>query len=90
MQLRMKPPSTANTPLELAVSYTDRAGKAATSRRTVALPGGLGANAEAEYESSGVHKAVLLARYTDLLKDWWVGEWVEWCLGWAGGGWVNV
>ncbi len=71
MLLRMAPPEGgANTPLQLAVSYTDRAGNRSTSRRTVGLPGsGLEADG-GQYESSGVRKAVLLARYVDILKDW--------------------
>ena len=47
------------------------------SERTVAMPAGFTAAAGssaaaplAYYQSSGVQKAVLLARYTDLLQGW--------------------
>ena len=70
MLLRLQPPAGgANTPLQLTVTYTDRSGKTATSQRTVGLPakkagdGGM-------YQSTGVRKAVLLARYVDSLQDW--------------------
>ena len=50
---------------------------ARSSRRTVALPPGFTEAAAAPgtapisyYASSGVQKAVLLARYTDLLQTW--------------------
>ena len=70
MLLRMRPPAAANTPLQLTVTYTDREGKGATSKRTVGLPSGLGEAGQGQYESSGVRKAVALARYVDILKDW--------------------
>lgn len=123
----MAPPQDgSNTPLQLAVTYSDREGKqfrwagargckessewsvyvspgcphspaacllacmrrhlckprrpscaTRSSRRTVALPPGFTEAAAAPgtapltfYASSGVQKAVLLARYTDLLQTW--------------------
>ena len=58
-----------------------------SSKRTVALPeqaaaaafgtstsadGGAGGGGGVYFDSNGVEKAVLLARYTDILHDWWV------------------
>jgi Ca-activated chloride channel homolog len=75
--LRVRPPEggPAAAPLVLAMSYVGRSGQAEASRRAVSLPDqillGRGAGS-GFYESKGVRKAVLLARYTDLLKNWWV------------------
>ncbi|PRW59844.1 transcription elongation factor SPT5-like protein 1 [Chlorella sorokiniana] len=82
--LRLRPPAKgANTPLRLAVTYSDREGKQFRSERTVALPAGFTAAAAASsgeapmsyYQSTGVRKAVLLARYTDMLQGWLIDEW---------------
>lgn len=71
----MKPPAAANTPLLLTVTYSDRSGKKYTSRRTVGLPRQALAATDADtadestyYQSTGVRKAVVLARYVDLLR----------------------
>ena len=60
------PPSGSNTPLQLAVTYSDRSGQRYATRRTVGLPAGAVAAAaggeEPFYGSSGVRKAVLLVR----------------------------
>lgn len=69
----MRPPAAANTPLQLMVSYEDRSGAKASFRRTVALPAGVagdGGGLPVAYDSSGVRKAVALARYADMLEDW--------------------
>jgi hypothetical protein len=74
--VRMQPPpgAAANVPLQLAVTYTDRSNQTSVTRRTVGIPpallGGEEGQAEGFYQSSGVRKAVLLARYTDLMKGW--------------------
>lgn len=56
-----------------------------SSKRTVQLPAGAaaaegapadGAQAASFYQSTGLEKAVALARYSDLMHTWWVGEWV--------------
>ncbi|KAL4420138.1 hypothetical protein ABPG77_010354 [Micractinium sp. CCAP 211/92] len=77
--LRMSPPQGGSRPLLLAVGYTDREGQQYSTKRTVGLPqqaaeaasGGGGTF----FESSGVEKAVLLARYTDILHDWLLDGW---------------
>ena len=60
-----------------AHATADRGGQARTSQRTVAVPPQARAGVAAQqgspaayYQSNGVEKAVLLARYTDLLHDW--------------------
>lgn len=78
--LRMAPPNTsnsdasANAPLKLSVSYTDRAGSSHNSLRSVELPEQL-TNGLEFYQSTGVEKAVVLARYTDLLQTWLLDQW---------------
>lgn len=72
--LRVQAPSggVGAAPLALQATYTDREGKRYESARRVDLPpealqqGGGGTYAQ----STGVRKAVLLARYTDLLRNW--------------------
>ena len=50
----------------LSVKYEDRDGKAHTSSRTVRF-----SSYEPDYfANTGIRKAVLLARYANLLKDW--------------------
>ena len=77
--LRLKTPSDASVPLQLQVTYTDRAGVQHVSKRTVGIPqsvrsalqpGAGGTGDLAFYQSTGVRKAVLLARYTDLVRNW--------------------
>ncbi|KAI8474497.1 MAG: hypothetical protein J3K34DRAFT_407955 [Monoraphidium minutum] len=75
--LRMTPPpgTTVATapPLKLSAKYTDRSGKAFDTVRTVQVP------ADAKkggpyFQSSGVRKAVALARLSDGLQSWLVEE----------------
>ncbi|GAB4821980.1 hypothetical protein N2152v2_009026 [Parachlorella kessleri] len=81
--LRMRPPTGgANTPLLLTVTYKDRTGQVAASRRTVALPpqalaatAAPAAESSAYYQSTGVRKAVVLARYIDLIRNWLIDQW---------------
>lgn len=87
--LRLAPPdfTTSSTtrlepvPLYLGASYTDRTGQKYSSKLEVdALSTSVYqarlANAGSQYfQSSGVRKAVLLARYTDLLRAWLIDEW---------------
>ncbi|PSC74536.1 Cell surface [Micractinium conductrix] len=83
--LRMRPPTAgaASRPLALTVAYSDRTGKSFSTQRAVELPAGLAAAAAGGggagfltyYQSSGVRKAVLLARYADMLQGWLVDEW---------------
>ncbi len=91
--LRLAPPeliSTSSTsgtfepvPLFLDASYTDRTGKKYTSKLQVdALSTSVyqarSTSAGSQYyQSSGVRKAVLLARYTDLLRNWLIDEWKQ-------------
>lgn len=56
--------------IKLKVSYEDRNGIADSDEAVVEIP-------EAEpdfYQNSGIHKAILLSRYADLLKDWTIDE----------------
>jgi Ca-activated chloride channel family protein len=56
--------------LRLVVSYEDRVGKKDSSAESVVFPSG-----ENEfYQDNGVRKAVLLARYAELLKNWIVDQ----------------
>ncbi|KAL6768381.1 CGL127B [Auxenochlorella protothecoides x Auxenochlorella symbiontica] len=78
--VRMLRPAAANTPLQLVASYRDRTAfvrKRPASNTTRTVPAGdLGATGPgASYQSSGVRKAILLARYTDLLRGWLVDQW---------------
>lgn len=79
MLLRVAPPTGGlnAVPLVLDVSYTDRSGNTTTSKRSVDVsPQALGtANGTQYFQSTGVRKAVLLARYTDLLRNWLIDEW---------------
>ncbi|KAL6767183.1 CGL127B [Auxenochlorella protothecoides x Auxenochlorella symbiontica] len=78
--VRLLRPAAANTPLQLVASYRDRTAfvrKRPASNTTRTVPAGdLGATGPgASYQSSGVRKAILLARYTDLLRGWLVDQW---------------
>ena len=95
--VRMAPPAAAAgssnaAPLNLAVTYTDRSNQSYTSRRTVgAAPELLATESDGDfYQSTGVQKAVLLARYTDLIRSWWAGGarglWRGGMGGWGEGG----
>ena len=78
----MQPPEGGGTPpapLALSVTYRDRSFQLFTSNKEVPLPagllagGGAGATPPAPlYQSSGVRKAVALARYVDALQSWCV------------------
>lgn len=82
--LRMRPPpgTTAATapPLRLAARYKDRSGQQYNTVRTVEVPA---AAAEAAttgrpyFHSTGVRKAVLLARLVDALQCWLLDEWAS-------------
>ncbi|KAL4458688.1 hypothetical protein ABPG75_013553 [Micractinium tetrahymenae] len=76
--LRMAPPQGGSRPLQLAVGYTDREGRQYSTKRTVAFPqqaASAAAGGGSFFESSGVEKAVLLARYADMLEGWLVDQW---------------
>ncbi|WP_254767594.1 vWA domain-containing protein [Salinilacihabitans rarus] len=55
--------------LELEASWETRAGERGSTVETVAFPDG-----EETYGNDAVRKAILLARYADLLKEWAVHE----------------
>ena len=76
--LRMSVPEAgANAvPLTLDASYTNRNGERFTTKRDVALPAEtLTTGAGPFYQSTGVRKAILLARYTDISRNWLIDEW---------------
>jgi Ca-activated chloride channel family protein len=87
--LRLAPPdgttsSTTNfkpVPLILDASYTDRTGKRYSSKlqvdalSTSAYQARSTTGGRQYFQSRGVRKAVLLARYTDLLRAWLIDEW---------------
>ena len=56
-----------NANLTLSASYEDRDGKRYENKSTVTFPDG----AE-QYDNAGIRKAVWLARYADILKDWMI------------------
>jgi len=62
-------------PLGLQVTYSDRKGEQHASQRTVALPQQVLGGTQGYYQSTGVRKAVLLSRYTDLVRNWLIDEW---------------
>lgn len=71
--LRMQAPAggPGAVPLSLQATYSDRDGKAYSTERSVALPPEALQGGGAPYaQSTGVRKAVLLARYSDLLRNW--------------------
>ena len=53
----------------LSAGWTTRTGKRQTTERTVHVP-----TDDEQYDNSGIRKAVLLARYADLMKSWTVHE----------------
>ena len=76
--LRMQVPQGGATavPLNLEASYSDRQGKTYSTKRAVSISeSALTSGSGAFYQSSGVRKAVLLARYTDLVRNWLIDEW---------------
>jgi Ca-activated chloride channel family protein len=56
--------------IRLRASYVDRTGKAGTTTATVEMPAG----DDETFANTGVRKAVLLARYADLMKNWLAEE----------------
>jgi len=56
--------------LTLRASWEDRTGESGETTRTVSFP----TDSPEHFDNSGVRKAVLLARYGDLLKNWLVHE----------------
>lgn len=73
--VRLLRPLAVNTPLQLVASYRDRTAfvrkrPASATTRTVPAANLGSAGSGASYQSSGVRKAILLARYTDLLRGW--------------------
>lgn len=74
--LRVAPPpeGVTSAPLALQASYSDRGGQNHTSERTVAFPKEAltsGVGGYAYFQSTGVRKAVLLSRYSDLMRNWY-------------------
>ena len=73
--LRLKAPPAggdAPPPLAITVSYRDRNMAPFSSRKAVLLPDWVraGAGAVPVFQSTGVRKAVALARYMDALQSW--------------------
>lgn len=60
----------ADAPVTLRASYETRSGERRSSVRTVRFE----ADEAPTYDSSGVRKAVLLSRYSDLLRNWMAYE----------------
>jgi Ca-activated chloride channel family protein len=56
--------------LKLKVSYKDRSGREDSDEAEVELD----ETVPDFYKNTGIHKAILLSRYADLLKDWIVDE----------------
>lgn len=56
--------------LALTASYEDRAGRRESETKEVALPSGKAPH----YPNTGIRKAILLARYADLLRHWALDE----------------
>ncbi|KAL4435599.1 hypothetical protein ABPG77_002562 [Micractinium sp. CCAP 211/92] len=79
--LRVQPPPGCTPatapPLRLAARYCDRAGKQYNTVREVQVPAGAGdaAPGASFFQSSGVRKAVVLARLVDALQAWLEDEW---------------
>ncbi|PSC67450.1 Cell surface [Micractinium conductrix] len=80
--LRLRPPQgctpASAPPLRLEARYADRSGQRYTALLTVAMPAEGAAAADDDdplYQSSGVRKAVALARLTDALQSWLADEW---------------
>ena len=59
-------PAAANRDLDLAVSYSDRAGKTFETRTQVQIT----ETTESFYDNTGIRKGILLSRYANLMKDW--------------------
>ncbi|KAI3434996.1 hypothetical protein D9Q98_003048 [Chlorella vulgaris] len=92
LRMRPPPGTTLHTapPLRLSARYVDRAGKQYESLRVVEVPpeavpvsdshaegGSAVACTPAYFQSSGVRKAVVLARLVDALQCWLVDEWTR-------------
>ncbi|CAG9461306.1 unnamed protein product [Pedinophyceae sp. YPF-701] len=65
----------AETPLRVTASYEDRSEQRREVTRDVPFPLDRMPDSGELYQSSGARKAVLLARYTDLLRGWLAAEW---------------
>ncbi|HKL29188.1 MAG TPA: VWA domain-containing protein [Natrialbaceae archaeon] len=60
----------AGSELDLTASWVTRDGKTHETTETVAIPD----RDPDYYANSGIHKAVLLTRYADLMKSWMIAE----------------
>jgi len=60
----------ASGDMTLRASWEDRSGSADETTRTIEFPG----KSPEYFANTGIRKAVLLARYADLLKNWMVHE----------------
>lgn len=68
-----KKQETDNGKIELTVSYKDRNGKESNNSKTVEFK-----NQEQDfYDNDGIRKAIVLARYVNVLKDWIMYERTE-------------
>ncbi|MDD5495236.1 MAG: VWA domain-containing protein, partial [Dehalococcoidia bacterium] len=68
--LKLKKRSGNDDELRLRVTYEDRCGRADSSESVIFLE-----KTRPEYfETSGIRKGVLLARYADLMKDWLIDQ----------------
>eukprot|EP00887_Chlorella_sp_A99_P005282 scaffold1.g5282.t1 len=82
--LRVAPPlgvaAAAAPPLRLSARYADRAGNCHDSLRAVEVPAAAAAalaETGAYYQSSGVRKAVAMARLVDALQCWLADAWAD-------------
>ena len=64
--IRLKKLGNSNDELKLVLTYSDRDGKKYEIEKTVTFP----EDKKEFYEDSGIRKAILLARYADLMKNW--------------------
>jgi len=64
--IRLKKLGNSNDELKLVLTYSDRDGKKYEIEKTVNFP----EDEKEFYEDSGIRKAILLARYADLMKNW--------------------
>lgn len=60
----------ADAEMRLKASWENRGGRSQSAETAIAFPSG----SDEQYASSGVRKAVVLARYADLLKNWMIYE----------------
>ena len=76
--VRLKAPDGPAVPLQILARYWDRqsfgsggAGKRVEKTLDAAALASLSSSDVSTYQSSGVRKAILLARYTDMLRSWY-------------------